>query len=120
MPATSEPVRASSSVRWSPACRLNDLVHSRGTCAFFDGVQIALFRLWDDRVFAVGNRDPLTRTQVISLGVTGSRAGRPTVTSPPHKHVFDLATGECLGDPAGPALSTWPVRVRDGIVEVCL
>ena len=49
----------------------------------------------------------------------------PTVASPMYKQVFALATGACL-DVAGktpardllPDLRAWPVRVRDGLVEV--
>jgi nitrite reductase (NADH) small subunit len=105
---------------WQATCRLQDLMPERGACALFDGVQVALFRLWDGQVFAVGNRDPYTGAQVISRGLVGTRGGRRTVASPLHKQVFDLATGECLSDPHVPALSTWPVRVRDGVVEVGL
>ena len=105
---------------WQAACRLTDLLPERGACALFDGAQIALFRLWDDRVYAVGNRDPFTGAQVVSRGLVGTRGGRRTVASPLHKQVFDLVSGDCLSDPAVPALPTWPVRVRDGVVEVGL
>ncbi|MFI5955112.1 nitrite reductase small subunit NirD [Cryptosporangium sp. NPDC051539] len=111
-------VAAPAALDWRAACRLADLLPERGACALFDGAQIALFRLWDDRVYAVGNRDPYTGAQVMARGLVGTRGGRRAVASPLHKQVFDLATGECLSDPAVPALPTWPVRVRDGVVEV--
>jgi nitrite reductase (NADH) small subunit len=107
-------------VQWRTACRLIDLLPERGACALYDGAQIALFRLWDDQVLAVGNRDPYTGAQVMSRGLVGSRGGRRTVASPLHKQVFDLVTGECLSDREMPALPTWPVRIRDGVVEVGL
>lgn len=115
-----ESTEAPDALDWRTACRLTDLLPERGACALYDGAQIALFRLWDDQVLAVGNRDPFTGAQVISRGLVGTRGGRRTVASPLHKQVFDLATGECLSDPAVPALPTWPVRVRDGVVEVGL
>ncbi|TQS43582.1 nitrite reductase small subunit NirD [Cryptosporangium phraense] len=105
-------------VEWRVACRLTDLLPERGACALFDGAQIALFRSWDDQVQAVGNRDPHTGAQVMARGLVGIRNGRRAVASPLNERVFDLATGECLSDPAVPALPTWPVRVRDGMVEV--
>ncbi|SHN28872.1 nitrite reductase small subunit NirD [Cryptosporangium aurantiacum] len=123
MTVTASPLTApaaSDAVDWRAACRLTDLLPERGACALFDGDQIALFRLWDDQVYAVGNRDPFTGAQVVSRGLVGTRGGRRTVASPLHKQVFDLLTGVCLSDPAVPALPTWPVRVRDGVVEVGL
>ena len=51
--------------------------------------------------------------------IVGSRGARPTVASPVYKQVFDLATGECLDDPAV-RLPVHLVRVRDGLVEVAL
>ncbi|GAA0254128.1 nitrite reductase small subunit NirD [Cryptosporangium japonicum] len=105
-------------VDWRVACRVSDLLPERGACALFDGAQIALFRLWDDQVYAVGNRDPYTGAHVMARGLVGTRAGRRTVASPLHKQVYDLVTGECLSDQGVPSLPTWPVRVRDGVVEV--
>ena len=119
-PQSVDATEAPAALDWRTACRLTDLLPERGACALFDGAQIALFRLWDDQVMAVGNRDPFTGAQVISRGLVGTRGGRRAVASPLHKQVFDLATGECLSDPAVPALPTWPVRVRDGVVEVGL
>lgn len=113
-------VSAPAAIEWRAACRLTDLLPERGACALFDGAQIALFRLWDDHVYAVGNRDPFTGAQVVSRGLVGTRGGRRTVASPLHKQVFDLVNGECLSDPGVPALPIWPVRVRDGVVEVGL
>ena len=115
---------------WTVVCRLSDLAPERGSAALLaDGEQVALFRLVDDRVFAVQQHDPFSDAHVISRGIVGSRRvgdlDVPTVASPMYKQVFALATGECL-DVAGkgpvrdlpPDLRTWQVRVRDGIVEV--
>ena len=80
-------------------------------------------------MLAVQQHDPFSDAFVISRGIVGSRhvddAEVPTVASPMYKQVFDLTTGRCL-DVAGkspardlaPDLRTWPVRVRDGLVEV--
>lgn len=121
---------ASSTARWTVVCRLSDLAPERGAAALLaDGDQVALFRLVDDRVFAVQQHDPFSDAYVISRGIVGSRrvgdTDVPTVASPMYKQVFALETGSCL-DVAGkaplrdlaPDLRTWPVRVRDGLVEV--
>jgi nitrite reductase (NADH) small subunit len=116
-------------VVWTTACRFGDLAPERGAAALLDGEQVALFRLLDGRVLAVQQHDPFSDAYVISRGIVGSRSVDgvevPTVASPMYKQVFDLTTGRCL-DVAGkeparglaPDLRTWPVRVRDGRVEV--
>ena len=104
---------------WTAVCRLADLLPERGAAALVDGVQVAVFRLHDDAVRAVGNRDPLWGAYVMSRGIVGTRGGRPVVASPMHKQSYDLDTGACLDDPAV-ALPDYPARVRDGIVEVAV
>ena len=54
---------------------------------------------------------------MLSRGIVGTRGAVPTVASPMHKQVFDLRTGACLDEP-GDAVPVYPVRIRDGMVEV--
>ena len=116
-----EPMSGESPVRWVGICALEDLVPELGVAALLDATQIALFRLADDSVHAVQQSDPYADgANVMSRGIVGTVGDRDTVASPLHKQVFDVRTGECLdpkGDPAW-SLETWPVRVRDGVVEV--
>lgn len=105
-------------------CALDALVPERGAAALVDGVQVALFRLADDTVLAVQNRDPFAGANVVARGIVGSVGDTPTVTSPMHKQVWDLRTGECL-DTGGktpkdtsPDLTTWRIDVRDGRILV--
>jgi len=107
-------------VVWREVCRLDDLPRERGAAALVDGVQVALFRTFDDTVHAVQQWDPYCGANVMARGIVGSRGDRPTVASPMYKQVFDLATGACL-DPQGKdpvALRTHPVQVRAGVVLV--
>lgn len=104
---------------WHPVCALADLEPEWGEAALVAGEQIALYRLWDDTVRAVANRDPATGSFVMARGIVGSRAGRPTVASPLHKQVYDLKTGECLSHP-GPAVPVFDARVSDGTVQIRL
>jgi nitrite reductase (NADH) small subunit len=55
----------------------------------------------------------------MSRAIVGTRGGTPTVTSPVHRYVYDLRSGECL-DVAGVRVPVYPVRSRDGVVEVGL
>jgi nitrite reductase (NADH) small subunit len=105
---------------WHTVCRLSELLPGRGAAALIDGHQIALFRLADDSVYAVGNHDPYSGAHVISRGIVGSRGAAPTVASPLYKQVFDLRDGACLDDPTGPGLTAHPVRLAGDTVEVCL
>lgn len=106
---------------WVPVCRVGELEPERAVAALVDGVQVAVVRLADGRVFCVGHHDPFSAANVIARGIVGSRtvAGEqvPTIASPMFKHVFDLRTGVCLDDP-DIALGAWAVRVVHETVEV--
>lgn len=118
---------------WTDVCALGALLPERGAAALVpehgsaalaDCAQVALFRLADDTVLAVQNRDPFSGANVLSRGIVGSAGDVPTVTSPMHKQVWDLRTGACLDD-AGKTphdgvadLRTWAVTVTDGRVLV--
>lgn len=89
-----------------------------GVAALIDGAQIALVRVGArEDVYGISNYDPFSHAFVISRGIVGDRGGRPKIASPIFKHNFDLETGECLDDP-NVTLATYPVRVREGVVEV--
>ncbi|HSV64834.1 MAG TPA: nitrite reductase small subunit NirD [Mycobacteriales bacterium] len=106
-----------SSTRWTAVCRYDGLQPERGACALLGGGQVAVFRLWDGSVRAVSNYDPFTGAFVLSRGIVGTRGDVPVVFSPMLKHAFDLCSGAALDDPAV-RLAVYPVRVRDGWVEV--
>ena len=111
-------------------CRLADLAPERGAAALLaDGDQVALFRLVDDRVLAVQQHDPFSDAYVISRGIVGSRRS----TAWTYRRSRRRCTSRCSTWPrarawtsrarrrragSAPDLRTWPVRVRDGLVEV--
>jgi NAD(P)H-dependent nitrite reductase small subunit len=103
-------------------CRLDDLLPERGTGALLGEHRVALFRLADDRVLGVQQRDPYSGANVLSRGIVGDKEGAPVVTSPMYKQVWDLRTGACL-DPVGKEpvdLRCYPVTVVDGDVLVAV
>jgi nitrite reductase (NADH) small subunit len=103
---------------WISVCRYSDLEPGRGVAALIGSEQVALFRLADGELHAVGNIDPFSGAAVISRGITGMRAdGTVTIASPMYKDVFDLATGASLEEP-GVALKIYPVRRHRGHVWV--
>ena len=103
--------------QWVAVCRLDELRPERGVAALVVAGQVALFRTHDGAVYALDNRDPFSGAYVLSRGIVGSRGDAPTVASPMYKQVFDLRTGACLDDETV-SVTTYPVRVVDGRVEV--
>ena len=103
---------------WTLACPHSALLAGRGVAVLLpDGEQVALFRLADGTLHAVGNIDPFGRAAVMSRGIVGDRRGEPTVASPLLKQVFSLIDGRCLDDESH-ALPVYDVRVVDGFVEI--
>lgn len=107
---------------YAPVCRLDDLDVGRGAAALVHGQAVALFRLPDDRVVAVGNQDPFSRVSVLARGIIGSKLSRTGsvvdyVATTVHPHAFDLHTGLCLDDPSV-SVPCFAVRVEDGTVYV--
>ncbi|GAB2734990.1 nitrite reductase small subunit NirD [Arthrobacter bambusae] len=110
---TSAPTASS----WHRVCPLVELEPAWGEAALIDGVQVAIFRLDADNVYAVAQQDPATLANVMARGITGSRGSRPTIASPLHKEVYDLQTGECYSNP-GLRLPAFRTRMVDGFIEV--
>lgn len=98
-------------------CRLSDLHVERGAAVIVDGRQVALFRLHDDTVRALSNRDPFSGAMVLSRGIVGDRRGRAVVVAPVYKQAFDLESGRCLDD-LTVAVPTYETAVVDGVVHV--
>jgi nitrite reductase (NADH) small subunit len=98
-------------------CAFVSLPVERGVTVLAHGTAVAVFRTYDDQVFALANHDPFTRTGVLARGIVGTRGDVPFVASPRHRKAFDLRTGQCLDDPHV-AVPSYPVRVVDGTVQV--
>lgn len=98
-------------------CALADIVPGTGVCALVGGEQVAVFRLDDDSVHAVGNRDPFSRANVLSRGIVGDLKGEVVVASPVYKQHFSLRSGRCAED-ASVRIPVYAARVEDGQVVV--
>ncbi|MDX1453347.1 MAG: nitrite reductase small subunit NirD [Oleiphilaceae bacterium] len=79
-------------------CDQSDLIKDSGVCALVDDKQIAIFYLprTEQKLFAIGNYDPIGKANVLSRGIVGDISGQVVVASPLYKQHFNLATGECL------------------------
>jgi len=102
---------------WLAVCRLEDIAPNTGVCALVGQRQIAVFRLDDDSVFAIENRDPFSRANVLSRGIVGDLKGEVVVASPVYKQHFSLATGCCLEDP-DVRVAVFPARIEGDAVLV--
>jgi len=102
---------------WTVVCPYPQLEPERGVAALVDGEQVAVFRTFDGRLFAIGNRDPIAGAYVLSRGIVGTRGDTPVVTSPLYKQAYDLRTGACLDAP-GVSVPTYRVRCHEGMVQV--
>ncbi|MEZ0053300.1 nitrite reductase (NADH) small subunit [Mycobacterium sp. MAA66] len=113
-----ETVKSHNDSPWTAACAYHGLVPGRGVGVLMpDGSQVALFRLHDGSIHAVGNIDPFSGAAVMSRGIVGDRAGRPCVQSPIKKQAFAFDDGSCLDDPEV-RLPVYRVRVWGGLVEI--
>ncbi|MGU3498303.1 nitrite reductase small subunit NirD [Mycobacterium sp. C31M] len=104
---------------WTTACGLDRLLPCRGVGVLLPGgVQVALFRLDDGSLHAVGNIDPFSGAAVMSRGIVGDRGGRACVQSPIKKQAFALDDGVCLDDPQK-SVPVYRTRVTpDGLVQI--
>jgi len=105
---------------WREVCGERDLVAESGVVALLDGRQIALFYLpqqADRPLYALDNRDPKSSANVIGRGIVGQLGGELVIASPLYKQHFRLEDGSCVEYP-DQRLRAWPVRLRDGRVEV--
>ncbi len=98
-------------------CRLEDIVPDTGVCAMVGGEQVAVFRLADGTVHAVGNQDPFSKANVLSRGIVGDLKGEAVVASPVDKQHVSLATGRCQED-SSVRVPVYAARIEDGHVTV--
>jgi methylamine---glutamate N-methyltransferase subunit C len=97
--------------QWTAVFRLDEVAPGRGRLAIVNGTEIAVMRD-GDTVFGVGNLCPHRGGQIADGTVQDGKA-----VCPLHLWDFDLRTGISPFNPAD-ALPTYPVRVRDGMVEI--
>lgn len=98
-------------------CSLKDLIPELGVSALINGEQVAIFRLKDNRVYAIANYDPFSQANVLSRGLTCNLKGKTCVASPIYKQHFDLLTGQCLEDDAV-SIKIYSVKIEGEAVLV--
>ncbi|WP_309647200.1 nitrite reductase small subunit NirD [Nocardioides sp.] len=109
---TTSPTTDGDPTTYTMVCRLDQIEREGGVAALVGGAAVAVFRTYDDEVFALDNYDPCSRASVLARGIVGTRGDVPFVASPMHKQAFDLRTGHCLDD-AAVRVTTYDVLVGD-------
>lgn len=98
----------------SVICWFAELLPERPVAVLVDGVQLAVVRLHDDRICAVGMWDPVAGANVMARGLVGSRVvdgeDVPVIFSPMYKEPYDLRTGVSLAD-SEVCLGSWRAEV---------
>lgn len=85
-------------------CSVDSLAINSGVCALLtvngQQQQVAIYYLPDteQKVFALGNWDPLGQANVMSRGIVGNIGDELVVASPLYKQHFSLTSGKCLED----------------------
>ena len=110
---------STSTQTWTDVCAVDDILPSTGVCALVEDRHVAVFRLGEDKFYAIDNVDPKSGASVLSRGLLGNLGERIVVASPLYKNHFDLATGECLEAPEQ-SVRAHGVRVDGGRVNVAL
>lgn len=110
---------SSQTPKWTAICAVDDILPDTGVCALVNGRHVAVFRIGDDRFYAIDNVNPKSGASVLSRGLVGSLGERVVVASPMYKNHFDLATGECLELPEY-GVHAHAVRTERGRVQVAL
>ena len=99
-------------------CRLDDILPDTGVCALVDGEEVAVFRI-DQKIYAIGNRDPFSGADVLSRGIVGDLNGELVVASPVYKQHFSLQTGRCIEDPSV-SVPVYRARVEGEDIQILL
>lgn len=103
---------------WTPVCAQDALIPNLGTCALFDGKQVAMFKV-DGELFAIDNYDPISGANVLSRGIIGDIQGQLVVASPLYKQHFDLRSGQCI-ERDDVCLNVYQIREHDGNIELAI
>ncbi|RVQ66567.1 Rieske (2Fe-2S) protein [Croceicoccus ponticola] len=98
---------------WHPFCAESEFPESGKAAAQVAGWYVLLAKT-DDGLHAVNDRC----THQAAL-LSDGRVRRGAIMCPLHGARFEMATGRCIGG-AYKDLRTFPVRVTDGMIEVCV
>jgi nitrite reductase (NADH) small subunit len=92
--------------KWYPVCQVEDIPRYGGRTVRAGDLEVAVFRLSNDRVRAVDNRCPHKQGPLAEGIVSGE-----TIICPLHARKISLESGEVLPPDSG-CVKIYPVRVE--------
>lgn len=99
--------------KWVKVTRFENIPLREGRSITVDDREIAIFRL-GDKLFAIDNRCPHKGGPLAEGIVSGSK-----VVCPLHAWKIDLDSGNVAGQSGEEScVTTYPIRVQDGIIEI--
>ena len=101
--------------RYVPALPLTELAPGTMRCVTLDDIAVLLVHAKDGGVHALDDVCTHAFAQMHEGRLRGHR-----LICPLHGASFDARTGAVLGAPATQPLRTYPVRIRDGQIEVAV
>ncbi|WP_421853954.1 nitrite reductase small subunit NirD [Marinomonas sp.] len=105
---------------WKLICKQEDLIEGAGVAAMVNGEQVAIFYVpeSDNKVFAIGNWDPIGKANVLSRGLVAHLQEQWVVASPLYKQHFVLASGQCLEEDI--SVPHWLAKLEGGEVFIAV
>jgi len=111
---------------WRTICQTSDLVKDSGISALLENgansagedEQIAIFHIpnSEEKIYAVGNYDPIGEANVLYRGLVGCINDEPVVSSPLYKQHFSLKTGRCLQEDK--SIAVYDIRIENEEVQL--
>jgi nitrite reductase/ring-hydroxylating ferredoxin subunit len=99
---------------WLAVASVTDLAKRNVIGVAHDTLRIALYRL-DGRVYATSDTCPHQHARLSDGEVVGG-----LIECPAHYALFDIRTGRCEGGVTDRSISTYPVKVEEGLVFVLI
>jgi len=124
----SKETQATSKKSWRTICQTSDLVKDSGISALLESTessagedeQIAIFHIPNskEKIYAVGNYDPIGQANVLYRGLVGCIDDEPVVSSPLYKQHYSLKTGRCLQEDK--TIAVYDIRIENEEVQLYL
>jgi len=124
----SKETQATSKKSWRTICQTSDLVKDSGISALLESTessagedeQIAIFHIpnSEEKIYAVGNYDPIGEANVLYRGLVGCIDDEPVVSSPLYKQHYSLKTGKCLQEEQ--RIAVYDIRIENEEVQLYL
>lgn len=99
--------------RWYKGARVGEIADRQCKAVLINGTAVALYNL-SGEYFAIEDACTHMGSSLSSGWLEGDRA-----VCPWHLAEFSVRTGEALKAPAYEGVHSFPIRVRDGVIEVC-